>query len=61
MIFSKNEKPIEPFTIEKCNSCNGIVKRKFKQGDYIFAVTSKCNSCEGKMQIEKIFGEIIEQ
>jgi len=36
-------------------------KRKFKEGDYLFAETLKCNSCDGIMQIEKIFGESIEK
>jgi hypothetical protein len=36
-------------------------KRKFKEGDFLFAETSKCNSCDGILHIEKIFGESIEQ
>jgi len=60
MMFSK-EKIIIAYTIEKCKSCNLERKRSFKEGDYLFAEISKCNSCEGLMQIEKIFGESIEQ
>jgi hypothetical protein len=60
MMFSK-EKIIIAYTIEKCKSCNLERKRNFKEGDYLFAKISKCNSCEGVMQIEKIFGESIEQ
>ena len=60
MIFSK-EKIIIAYTSEKCKSCNLERKRKFKDGDYLFRDTSKCESCGGVMQIEKIFGETIEQ
>jgi hypothetical protein len=59
-MFSKEEVVIA-YTIEKCKSCEMERKRKFKEGDYLFAETSKCDSCEGSMQIEKIFGESIEK
>ena len=59
-MFSK-EKIIVAYTIEKCKSCNFEKKRKFQEGDYLFSETTKCNSCEGMMQIEKIYGESIEQ
>ena len=59
-MFSK-EKITVAYTLEKCKSCNLERKRKFKEGDYLFSETSKCNSCEGVLQIEKIFGETIEQ
>ena len=59
-MFSK-EKTVIAYTTEKCKSCSMERKRKFKEGDYVFAETSKCNSCEGIMQIEKIFGETIEK
>jgi hypothetical protein len=55
MIFSK-EKIVIAYTTEKCKR-----KRKFKEGDYLFSESSKCDSCDGIMQIEKIFGETIEQ
>ena len=58
-MFSKEE-IIIAYTIEKCKSCEMERKRKFKEGDYLYAETSKCDSCEGSMQIEKIFGESIE-
>ncbi|MDH3278218.1 MAG: hypothetical protein OEL77_07595 [Nitrosopumilus sp.] len=58
-MFSK-EKITIAYTIEKCPSCSFEKKRNFKEGDYLFANTIKCNSCEGTMQIEKIFGESIE-
>lgn len=60
MIFSKEKITVE-YTVEKCKSCNLERKRKFKDGDYLFRDTSKCESCDGAMQIEKIFGESIEQ
>ncbi len=59
-MFSKEE-IIIAYTIEKCMSCEMERKRKFKEGDYLYAETSKCDSCEGSMQIEKIFGEPIEK
>ena len=59
-MFSK-EKTIVAYTIEKCKSCEMERKRNFKEGDYLFAETSRCDSCEGVMQIEKIFGESIEK
>jgi hypothetical protein len=59
-MFSKEE-IIIAYTIEKCKSCEMERKRKFKEGDYLYAETSKCDSCEGSMQIEKIFGEPIEK
>ncbi len=60
-MLSKKEKPIIPFTIEKCYKCNKEIKRKFKEGDYLFSETTKCPTCAGKLLIEKIFGETIEQ
>jgi len=58
-MFSK-EKTIFAYAVEKCNSCNLERKRKFREGDFLFAETSKCNSCDGLLAIEKIFGESIE-
>ncbi len=60
-MLTKKEKPILPFTIEKCNKCNKEIKRKFKEGDYVFSDTTNCPICDGKLQVEKIFGEAIEQ
>ncbi len=60
MIFSK-EKIIIAYTIEKCKSCKMERKRKFREGDFLYSETAKCNSCDGKMRIEKIFGETIEK
>ena len=59
-MFSKEE-IIIAYTVEKCKSCEMERKRKFKEGDYLFAETSKCDSCDGVMQIEKIFGEPIDK
>lgn len=49
---------ITPYTVEQCNSCNAISKRKFKEGDYVFKKTDTCSSCKGQMLITKIFGEV---
>ena len=60
MIFSKKKITLE-YTVEKCKKCHTIKKRKFANGDMLFAESSKCSSCDGMMQIEKIFGETLEQ
>ena len=58
--FKKKEEVLDPYTIEQCNSCNGITKRKFKEGDFIFKTGEKCASCgNGQMMIYKIFGEAV--
>jgi len=54
----KKEEIITPYTVEQCNSCNAILKRKFKEGDYIYKKTDTCSSCKGQMSIAKIFGEV---
>ena len=60
MIFKKKKITTE-YTVEQCTNCGTITKRKFSEGDVLFAKTSKCNSCDGMARIEKIFGETIEQ
>lgn len=56
--FKKKDEVLDPYTIEQCNSCNKISKRKFKEGDYIFKTMEKCASCgNGQIMISKIFGE----
>lgn len=59
-MFSK-EKIIVAYTVEKCEKCGMQKKRKFSEGDVLFAEISKCNSCDGMTVIDKIFGEILEQ
>jgi len=60
MIFKKKEEVLDPYSIEQCKSCNKSIKRKFKEGDYIFKATEKCDSCgSGQMLIAKIFGEAV--
>ncbi|PIN97739.1 MAG: hypothetical protein COU45_01305 [Nitrosopumilus sp. CG10_big_fil_rev_8_21_14_0_10_33_7] len=59
-MFSK-EKIILAYTVEKCKKCNLERKRKYQEGDLLFAETSKCDSCDGIAVIEKIFGETIEK
>ncbi len=60
MIFSK-EKITTAYTIEKCPKCKMQKKRKFVEGDVLFAESKKCNSCDGITRIEKIFGETTER
>ncbi len=57
MIFSKKEEIVTPYTVEQCNSCKAISKRKFIRGDYVFKNTNSCKSCNGQMLIINIFGE----
>lgn len=59
-MFSK-EKITLAYTVEKCMKCGLQKKRKFSDGDVLFAEVSKCNSCDGKSIIEKIFGETLDQ
>ncbi len=59
MMFSK-KKVITAYTVEKCKKCGMLRKRKFAEGDVLFAESSKCTSCGGMTSIEKIFGETIE-
>ena len=59
-MFSK-KKITTAYTMEKCQKCEMIKKRKFSEGDVLFAKSSKCGSCDGMTRIEKIFGETIEQ
>ncbi len=59
-MFSK-EKITIAYTIEKCKKCGMLRKRKFTEGDVLFAESSKCTSCDGMARIEKIFGEILEK
>ena len=60
MIFSK-EKITTAYTIEQCPKCKMQRKRKFVEGDVLFAESEKCSSCDGITCIEKIFGETLEQ
>jgi len=58
VIFSKKKEIINPYTLEECNSCHALSKKKFKEGDYVFKPADKCGSCgNGQMIIAKIFGE----
>lgn len=59
-MFSK-EKITVAYTVEKCEKCGMQKKRKFSEGDVLFAQISKCNSCDGVTVIDKIFGETMER
>jgi hypothetical protein len=59
-LFKKKEEVLDPYTVEQCNSCHAISKRKFKEGDHVFKMTEKCASCgNGQMMVAKIFGEVV--
>ncbi|MFM8659613.1 MAG: hypothetical protein ACKOCQ_06750 [Candidatus Nitrosotenuis sp.] len=59
-MFSKKEKPLIAFTVETCPSCKKETKRKFKEGDCLFASGIQCDSCKIPTNIAKIFGQAIE-
>lgn len=60
MIFSKKEKTIVAYTIEKCPACNKENKRKFTDGDCLFVSGAECSTCKIPTGISKIFGQSIE-
>jgi hypothetical protein len=60
MMFSKKEKPLTAYTLEKCSSCGKESKRKFKEGDVLFSESSQCDKCRALVRITKIFGESTE-
>ena len=48
-------------TVLKCGSCNVVIKRKFREGDYVGKTTDeKCPQCGSNMIIESIYEEKIE-
>lgn len=59
-MFSK-KKITTAYSVEKCQKCKMIRKRKFVEGDILFGKSSKCDSCDGFIRIEKIFAETSEQ
>jgi hypothetical protein len=59
-MFSKKEKPLTAYALEKCPHCSKESKRKFKEGDVLFAESSQCDKCKALMRITKIFGESTE-
>ena len=45
----------------RCTSCNFIVKRGFREGDYVGKIVDeRCPRCGGEMAIESIYEEKIE-
>ena len=58
-MFGKKKITI-PYSVKQCILCKKELKRKFKDGDFLFQETSHCKFCNGKMQIEKIYGETLE-
>jgi len=57
MIFSKKEKTILAFSVEKCTNCNKEKRREFQEGDMLFAAGSRCIACSSPTSISKIFGQ----
>ena len=60
-MFSNNEKPRTPFTVEQCEGCKKEHKRKFQDSDYLFKDSSTCPTCKAQIIIVKIFGETIKE
>ena len=58
MIFSKKKITIE-YSVEQCTKCGTMTKRRFHDGDVLFAEISTCTSCDGLTRIEKIFAETV--
>ena len=59
-LFKKKEEVLDPYAVQKCNSCNKTTKRKFKEGDYVFKMTDNCISWgNGDLMVDKIFGEVV--
>jgi len=50
---------MEPYTLERCGSCEKELKRKFSKGDFVFKIMSKCSSCQGQVIITKIFADTL--
>ena len=50
---------MEPYTLERCGSCEKELKRKFSKGDFVFKIMSKCSSCQGQVVITKIFADTL--
>lgn len=45
-------------TVLRCLSCDGVVKRGFREGDYVGKIVDEeCPACGGKMVIEAIYEE----
>ncbi len=59
-MFSKKKITIA-YSVERCTGCGLLRKRKFVEGDVLFAKSSKCDSCDALTTIEKIFAETLEQ
>lgn len=59
-MFSKKKITIA-YSVEKCQKCGMLRKRKFSEGDVLFDISFKCSSCNGTTRIEKIFAETLEQ
>ncbi len=55
-MFSR-ERATVAYTLERCASCGAERKRRFREGDVLFAAAA-CGSCGGAAAIEKIFGEL---
>ncbi len=55
-MFAKEIKYVVPYTVQQCQDCNELKKRRFVKGDILFS-KSVCDLCGGVVIIEKIFGE----
>ena len=64
MIFGGKKgrhKTLIGYTILICTGCGAHQKRKFVDGDVIFAdAVDACSLCNGTVRIEQIFGDALE-
>jgi len=59
VIFQKKEITVA-YAAERCDSCQKTHRRRFREGDILFAKAGPCG-CGGEFRIEMIFGETFRQ
>ncbi len=57
-MFSKNI--TVAYTVEKCDSCNVTIKRRYRAGDVLFNVTGSCK-CGESLYVDSIYGESVKK
>ena len=60
MMFAK-KKITTPHTMEMCQGCGMLKKRRYARDDVLFAEKGRCDSCGGTILVEMIFGETEER
>lgn len=61
---SKRKKETREYTIVACKACGATERRRFADGDYVFAEikdAEQCKTCGSTvMLVEQIFSEVLE-